>query len=266
METSKLVSLVFVFLGICVKIIACNQWTAGIFAIPKLNVKLSNTPNDTSLDIHTWNQCLLLCAHATTCKAFNYHVYSFRCELFVDVDCRKLDKSDGWKFGVIKTDNNSKTNVAVNKTTYQSTIGSNGRSGRAVDGNTEGIYNEESCTHTLEEMHPWWIVDLGKAYELCKIVIWNRLDCCSDRLHDFAIEVSNELFDGENVNSTSWSREYLYTGTPANNPTTIAFPQTSVGRYIKIQNAIDSSIDALTLCEVEVYVESADCECALGKV
>ena len=53
-------------------------------------------------------------------------------------------------------------NVALGKTTKQSSTGWNGLSGRAVDGNKNTNYHKHSCTHTLHTFSPWWRVDLGK--------------------------------------------------------------------------------------------------------
>ncbi|CAH1781229.1 unnamed protein product [Owenia fusiformis] len=279
METSIFRLIFLFFFGFYVKIITCNQWTTGMFATPKINVKLIDQPIDIILDIITWNHCLLMCAVATTCKGFNYNVESPRCELFETVNCTQLESSAGWRFGQIKTDNlkmMNNQNIAVNRPTYQSTTYEYfqlSKSGNAVDGNTDGDYMKGSCTATAEDTNvkPWWVIDLGKSYTLLQIVVWNRMDDVSYRLHDFAIEVDCE-FDGSNTDSPSWSRTYLYTGTPESNPTTISLPQPSVGRFVKVQNAViskseDSNDDLLTLCEVEVYVESADedCECELGK-
>ncbi|CAH1800422.1 unnamed protein product [Owenia fusiformis] len=232
-----------------------------------------NYSRHTILGIRTWNHCLLMCAHARICKGFNYHEVSSRCELFETVNCTKLDSLAGWRFGRIKTDQTETqtyTNIALNKPTYQSTTSR--VSGKAVDGNRNGnlqLYN--SCSHTLTNtiVEPWWIVDLGKSYNLFQIVIWNRLDCCGHRLHDFAIEVNCE-FDGSNSDSPSWSRAYLHDGTPSSNPTIISFPESSIGRFVKIKNAVvksaDPNNDVLALCEVEVYVKQENCDCELGKL
>ncbi|CAH1781366.1 unnamed protein product, partial [Owenia fusiformis] len=162
---------------------------------------------------------------------------------------------------------NNYTNIAVNKPTYQ--FGP-GLSGKAVDGNTDGSWYGGSCFAAVGNTNerPWWIVDLGKSYKVHRIVIWNRLDCCGDRLHDFAIDIGCE-FDGVNADSPSWSRAYFHSGTPGSNPTTISFPQPPVGRFIKITNAVennsaDPSDDTLTMCELQVYAGNADCQCENG--
>ena len=71
----------------------------------------------------------------------------------------------------------SLTDVALAKTTRQSTTGHGGVSGRAVDGNTASRYQSGSCTHTANnDASPWWEVDLGQPYTVMGVQITNRGD------------------------------------------------------------------------------------------
>ena len=56
------------------------------------------------------------------------------------------------------------TDLALRKTTAQSSTDYNGFSKRAVDGNLGPYYSSKSCTHTKKEQFPWWRVDLGREY------------------------------------------------------------------------------------------------------
>lgn len=63
----------------------------------------------------------------------------------------------------------------------------------AIDGNTDGNYMGHSVSHTLEEQNSWWEVDLGGAYPIEKVVIWNRTDGgWGRRLTNFRVIVLNE--------------------------------------------------------------------------
>ena len=90
------------------------------------------------------------------------------------------------------------TNLALNKTaTQSSTITGNGGNpvaGSAVDGNTDGNFNNGSVSHTNADANAWWQVDLGSSATISSITIWNRTDCCSDRLSDYWVFVSNTPF------------------------------------------------------------------------
>ena len=76
-------------------------------------------------------------------------------------------------------------NLAQGKTaTQSSTLADyvNPWAGRAVDGNADGNYWNGSVTHTNYDYQAWWQVDLGSIYSLLAIQVWNRTDCCWDRL------------------------------------------------------------------------------------
>ena len=78
-------------------------------------------------------------------------------------------------------------NRAQGKVSRQSSVALGGVAGRAVDGNRNGVWTKNSVTHTSEENEPFWEVDLGAAYHIDEVRIWNRTDCCKDRLKDFAV-------------------------------------------------------------------------------
>jgi poly(beta-D-mannuronate) lyase len=85
-------------------------------------------------------------------------------------------------------------NVALNKTATQSSTGFGGDASRAVDGNTSGNFGDGSVTHTNDTPGEpkFWEVDLGGDFYINEIALWNRTDCCGDRLSNFRLSV----FDG----------------------------------------------------------------------
>ncbi|KAL3878230.1 hypothetical protein ACJMK2_030595 [Sinanodonta woodiana] len=62
-------------------------------------------------------------------------------------------------------------------TTYTSSFGYADAS-RALDGNIITSFPSNSCTHTLDEMSPWWRVNLEVVYKIERIVLYGRSDCC----------------------------------------------------------------------------------------
>ena len=59
----------------------------------------------------------------------------------------------------------------------QSSTAYDGPARLAIDGNTNGRYNEaRSTTHTEASDDPWWEVDLKSEQPIDRIVIWNRTD------------------------------------------------------------------------------------------
>ncbi|PAA91088.1 hypothetical protein BOX15_Mlig031442g2 [Macrostomum lignano] len=107
---------------------------------------------------------------------------------------------------------------------------------RAFDGNTNPNWHLNSCTHTKSELG-WWQATLKERSLVRKIRIYNRLDCCSERLNDFSITV-----DGQECASFKSSGFFSVK----------TFQCNKVGQQIRINNRKRSP---LTLCEVQVFGE-----------
>ncbi len=132
-------------------------------------------------------------------------------------------------------------NIALGMPTSQSSTGWGGVSSRAVDGNTSGAYPDNSVTHTGYEANPWWQVDLLGLRSLSEVVLHNRTDCCSERLTNFNVLVSDD--------GSAWE-SFPYPGT-AGAETHISLNRT--GRFVKVQ------LDGTGYCEaytVESYIGS----------
>ena len=54
---------------------------------------------------------------------------------------------------------------------------------------TDQDYSKGSVSHTNEEKNPWWLLDLGGVKDIAKIKVFNRGDCCGDRLQDANVAV-----------------------------------------------------------------------------
>jgi alpha-L-fucosidase 2 len=144
----------------------------------------------------------------------------------------------------------ARENLALRKATTQSSTAFGGDSARAVDGNTSGVWSAGSVTHTDFEPEAWWQVDLGAVTEIDEIRLWNRTDCCAERLTDFYVHVSDQPFASTSLAETLadpdvWS--YHHEGT-AGTPSVVEVGR--AGRYIRVQLAGEN---ALSLAEVQVY-------------
>ena len=163
------------------------------------------------------------------------------------------------------TPNATPVNIAVGKTTSQSSIHLTYGSSLAVDGNTNGNYTLGSVTATESDTNAWWQVDLGAVYSLTEIKIWNRTDCCSDRLSNFYVLVSDVPFTSTDLNTANGQvgvSSYYFNGA-AGSPSTIAINRS--GRYIRIQL---TSANYLSLAEVQVFssgLASQGMNIAIGK-
>ena len=88
--------------------------------------------------------------------------------------------------------NNSETNLALTGSVTQSDTDFNGVARRAIDGETDGEYINGSVTHTSDSSDAFLQVDLATSSDINQIVIWNRTDCCAERLSNFTVSVVDE--------------------------------------------------------------------------
>jgi hypothetical protein len=72
---------------------------------------------------------------------------------------------------------------------------------KAIDGNTDGNFLSQSVMHTLEQCDPEWYVNFddvtngwGGPVVVKSVTVWNRSDCCWDRLYLYGAIV--DLIDG----------------------------------------------------------------------
>ncbi|MFN7842052.1 MAG: DUF1553 domain-containing protein [Pirellula sp.] len=74
-------------------------------------------------------------------------------------------------------------NVATKGKAKQSSDDYAGTAERANDGNTSGIYTDNSVTHTKQSDAPWWELELNQTELIERVSIWNRADgSVGDRL------------------------------------------------------------------------------------
>src|SRR5260370_77855 len=146
-------------------------------------------------------------------------------------------------------------NVAQGKAATQSSTlsgwGSMAAASNAVDGNTDGNFIHGSVSHTNQDANAWWQVDLGASAAVDSISIWNRTDCCSDRLNDYWVFVSDTPFGPSDTPATLQNR----TGTWSSHQTGFPNPSSTItvnaqGRYVRVQL---SGTNYMNLAEVQVF-------------
>jgi hypothetical protein len=146
------------------------------------------------------------------------------------------------------------TNLALRKQASQSSTGYGGDAGRAVDGKTDGNYSANSVSHTNNQPHQWWQVDLGAVYPIQSVRIWNRTDCCAERLSRFYVFVSDTPLPAGNVQASQnhpGVGSFFYDRTAGR---TTDIPVNRNGRYVRVQL---TGADYLQLAEVEVLGRAA---------
>ena len=83
-------------------------------------------------------------------------------------------------------------NVALKKPASQSSVDNEGDASRAVDGNTDGVYANNSVTHTKLEQSPWWEVDLGSEVAIDQINVFSRAEDLVSRLNRYTVTILDE--------------------------------------------------------------------------
>jgi hypothetical protein len=141
-------------------------------------------------------------------------------------------------------------NLARGKQARQSSTGYGGDARRAIDGNTNGEYGANSVSHTNSQPQDWWEVDLGAAYNIASIKIWNRADCCSERLSNFYVMVSERPFGSSNVNDSLAQQGVWSSHNSGTAGRTTELKVNARGRYVRIQLG---GTNWLQLAEVEVF-------------
>ena len=138
-----------------------------------------------------------------------------------------------------------------------------GDAAHAVDGNTDGNFVDGSVSHTGDDANAWWQTDLGSSQAIGSIALWNRTDCCSNRLSDYWVFVSDNPF----TTALTPQQQAAQPGVWSNHQTGQAGPPTALnvgttGRYVMVQL---SGTNYLSLAEVQVFSPADDFSISAGQ-
>ncbi|GLQ74165.1 galactose-binding domain-containing protein [Vibrio penaeicida] len=151
-------------------------------------------------------------------------------------------------------------NIAFGKTTSQSSTFGGLVSNKAVDGDYSGenqyLVNQEyvsrgSLQHTQTEDQPWWSVDLESTHHVDEIRVWNRTDCCTDRLNKIAVHWSDSPIDYSLWDSTGnlQAIENIALLDKSESGRVLSSRVNGNARYVKVQSA---DYGVLNTAEIEV--------------
>lgn len=133
-------------------------------------------------------------------------------------------------------------NISWKKQAKQSSTDFGGDASRALDGNTNSSYSQQSITHTKFENQPWWEVDLGRTEQVGLVRLHNRGDGeLSKRLSDFDVILYDEK-------GTEVARQYVSRLEGSSLDLQL---NGKLGRRVRIQ--LRQKNQALSLAEVEVF-------------
>jgi hypothetical protein len=111
---------------------------------------------------------------------------------------------------------------------------------RAIDGNTSGV--NPDFTHTNNGAIEWWKVELAANANVDLIRVWNRTDCCGDRLNGATVRAFSDTSLTNNVYTSA-----AVSGSPAR--IDYLFPSTQSVRAVEVRH----QNQFLSLAEVQLF-------------
>jgi hypothetical protein len=153
------------------------------------------------------------------------------------------------------------TNLALHKPAQESSQIGDSSAAKAVDGDLNGDFSKGSVSHTAADVNAWLQVDLGQPQRIDAIQLFNRTDCCGDRLSHFWVMASNEPFaDGETADQARARPGVWSAYVPSLGARLKIRTRAVTGRYVRVQfdgQAIRND-RYLALAELQVLQGAAD--------
>ena len=116
----------------------------------------------------------------------------------------------------------------------------------AVDGVvSESNLPWQMCLHWTSVTDPWWGVDLGAHRFVTRVKLYNRNDCCPDRLQQVSIYLGHDF---ENL----YYNPLMASGIDVPRHTPLEVPINYWGRYLFVTRPGQTG---LTLCEIQVWTD-----------
>lgn len=139
--------------------------------------------------------------------------------------------------------------IAEGETASQSTTQGVSVASRSVDGVIDGNFSVGGGSHTSPELAPWWMVELEEPACVSEITLYNRTDCCSDRLDNGLIETSTD--------GLSFEPGAAFPGTVGVYQTFTFARRTA--KFIRV-SLVDEAVNRiLNMAEVQVHGSSGPC-------
>jgi hypothetical protein len=150
-----------------------------------------------------------------------------------------------------------RNNLAQGKPATQSSTANGGVAGRAVDGNTDGNFANNSVTETTAQTNPYWQVNLGSVQSIGSIDIWNRTDggqTFRDRLKNFVVKLYDSDQTATNWDNPTWTSDKFTQA--AEFPTVVRVSRSAQFVRVEIAGAASdppNTLRVLSLAEVQVW-------------
>ena len=145
------------------------------------------------------------------------------------------------------------TNLTSSAAATQSSTEFGAAADRAIDGGVDGDFFDGSVTHTQNETHAWLELELDELSYIDEIEIYNRSDCCSNRLEDFSVFVSPNPMPDKGLVATRNQpgvTEIFVNEEAGIDPDPTVVEVGEVAKYVRVQL---NDANALSIAELKVY-------------
>ncbi len=122
----------------------------------------------------------------------------------------------------------------------------------------DGIINNNSLAHTNGESPNDWVeIDLEAIQDIENVVIWNRTNCCGDRLNNVYVLVSNTPFPANtDLNASLANADFTYQMGNVANDAMITVNVGQSGRYVRLQKSGNNTGgNFINILELQVFLE-----------
>ena len=152
---------------------------------------------------------------------------------------------------VTTTTSEGPANIALNKPAKQSSNLGNQPHKYGANFANDGDINKQNkggniimCTD--RQANPWWEVDLQGTYNIQEIKLYNRINCCPDRLANFTVLVSNTPFTA-NAGGMVFTKNQA---APSGQGGKGTYKGNATGRYVRIYL---ENTNYLSIPEIEIF-------------
>ncbi|KAG8543117.1 hypothetical protein GDO81_025343 [Engystomops pustulosus] len=136
-------------------------------------------------------------------------------------------------------------NLALQGDSFQSSLFNFfGESKNAIDGSLSSNHSQMQCSQTVQELNPWWTVDLRGIFHVLAVSVTNRQDGTWERLRDAEIRIGSSRDWLQNPRCT-----VMYSLGPGD--TGLYSCNGMEGRYVSV--VLPDKIEKLSICEVQVF-------------
>ncbi len=118
----------------------------------------------------------------------------------------------------------------------------------------DGIFVSNLSSTAGQSTHDWVQIDLGSIQDIDEVVIWNRINCCQNRLNNVYVLISNSPFaSNTDITEALANADFSYQLGNVSNDARVVVPIGQMGRYVRLQKSGNNDgSDIMNIVELEV--------------